>query len=153
MKMYLKRDKSAGDSAFVVFDELGKEAFYVIVRRHGFVLTDRDENILLKIRRLSVPAIRAYSFSANGRSVKLFQDSATGSGWHYYGSSWKLREGADCFEIIDADNSLVADCKLSFGKRCYELEVIGESNLLFSVATAVCLNLSIKADKPAPLTV
>jgi len=153
MKLYIKRDKSADKSMFIVFDEHCKEKYYVIGTKDKFELVTLEKERLMKIRRVPLPALNAFSISAYKRNIKFITGGSTSKvQCYYYGIGWRIRGNifVKSFDILDADNSLVAThakCFSSCGDG-YELNIINEDMELFSVATAICINLVAKVDNP-----
>lgn len=149
MKLFLKRDISSFDSLFTVLDDKCSDKYYVRRVKNIIELRDLRGKPLLKIRSLPFPALRAYSMSTVGRSAKLMINPK--SRCYYYGLSWHIRGDilTKSFDIIDADNSLVAThCK----RFCdsgdgFELNIENEAAELFCIGTAVCVNLGVTADK------
>lgn len=153
MKLFIKRDKTADDSLFVVFDEVLNEKYYVTKPGSSILIKDTGMNTVAKIKSLPLPSLRAYSLTACGRNIKFFM----GKKCYFYGTSWSIRGSIPekSFDIIDGDNSIVATHSRRFGKSGdgYELNVYPEHCELLCVATAVCVNLGVTADCLKPVTV
>lgn len=153
MKLYIKRDKSTDNSMFVVFDEHCNEKYYVIGSKDKFELINLGKEKLLKIRRVPLPALNAFSISAYKRNIKFIIGSSSSKvQCYYYGIGWRIRGNIfiKSFDILDADNSLVATHVKRFS-GCgdgYELNIINEDMELFGIATALCINLVAKVDNP-----
>lgn len=158
MKLYIKRDKTTDDSMFIVFDEICMEKYYVTGSKNTMVLTDLQHNCLMKIKRLPLPALKAYSITADRGNIKFIVNNAVNYfSCYFYGIPWHIRGNVfnKSFDIIDADNSLVATHSKRFS-RCgdgYELNVINEHRELFCIGTAVCVNLEAKVDNVQVQTV
>ena len=158
MKLYIKRDKTSDDSLFVIFDELGNEKYNVTRSKNTIYMFDSDNTLRLKVRQLPLPAIRAYSLTAGNRNIKFIMNGRpTALNCYYYGTSWHIRGDvfAKSFDIIDADNSLVAThCKrFSDTGDGYELNVFFEHSEYLSIGTAICVNLSAMVDNRVVQTV
>ncbi|MGN0489708.1 MAG: hypothetical protein ACI4HO_10640 [Ruminococcus sp.] len=151
MKLYIKRDKSSENSMFIVFDELCKEKYLVTGSKDKLKLKNLKGETLLKIKRIPFPTLRTYSITAKSSNIKLVISSLkTAVNCYFYGIGWHIRGNIfiKSFDIIDADNSLVATHIRRFSP-CgdgYELNVINEDRELFSIATALCVNLEAKVD-------
>ena len=158
MKLFIKRDKTVDDSLFVVLDEECNEKYYVTGSKSTIYLTDLSETVLMKIKQLPLPALRAYSITAYNRNIKFILNSnPTAVNCYYYGNSWHIRGDVftKSFDIIDADNSLVATHCLRYSKSGdgVELNVFAENRELFCIATAICVNLDVKINLKKAVTV
>ncbi|MBQ5397878.1 MAG: hypothetical protein IIU14_00380 [Ruminococcus sp.] len=156
MKRYIKRDKSAENNLFLIYDELGLELYRVFRQKNNVVLSDTEGKKLLKIKTLPLPKLCAYSISDGKNSIKLIinpQKCSCG----FYGTPWQIRGElfSGSFDIIDADNSLVCSHERSFsnGKSCYLAEIESSHNELLCLGTAVCADIRQKADKLCVQTV
>ncbi len=157
MKFYIKRDKTVGDSLFVVFNEQGRENYYVTGSKNTTYISDLNGRILVKIHRLPLPALKAYSISCGNNNIKFFiNTSSTAPSCYFFGNSWLIRGDtiANSFDIIDADNSLVASHRRNFtGNNGYELNIMRDNNELFCIATSICVDIEAKVDNPTLQTV
>lgn len=157
MKFYIKRDKTVGESLFIVFNEQGREKYFVSGNKNTFFISDINGRVLVKIHRLPLPALKAYSISSGNYNIKFFINTSSKlPSCYFFGNSWLIRGeiAANSFDIIDADNSLVASHRRSFSdNKGYELEVSKGNSELFVIATAVCIDLEAKVDNPALQTV
>lgn len=158
MKLYIKRDISAENSLFTVFDSLGREKYYVTGQKSVLYISDMNGVCVAKIRQLPLPAIRAYSLSAGKRGCKfIINSSPTASNCYFYGLGWHIRGSIfiKSFDIIDADNSVVATHCERFGEkgRGWELNVSDEYNELLALCTAVCVNLDVRSNARIPVSV
>lgn len=157
MKFFIKRDKSDGEGLFTVYDKNGREKYFVTGKKNTAFISDFSGKILVKIHRLPLPALKAYSISSGNYNIKFFINTSSKSpSCYFFGNSWLIRGDTvtNTFDIIDADNSLVASHRNSFQKsKCYELFVNGENNILFCLATAICVDMEAKVDNPTLQTV
>lgn len=157
MKFYIKRDKTVGDSLFIIFDDRGRERYYVNGSKNTSYISDLNGRILVKIHRLPLPALKAYSISSGNYNIKFFINTSSKSpSCYFFGNSWLIRGdiNRNTFDIIDADNSLVASHVRSFSKTgCYELEISKGNSELFCIATSICVDLEAKVDNPTLQTV
>lgn len=151
MRLYIKRDTTAHNSMYVVFNEHCKEKYLVIGTKDKLRITNLKGEAVLKIRRLPSLGFRLYSVTADKHNIKLLINSTnSATNCMFHGIGWHLRGNAfiKSFDIIDADNSLVAVHSKRFSP-CgdgYELNVIREDRELFCIATAICINLEAKVD-------
>ena len=72
MKFYIKRDKTVGESLFVIFDEQGKEKYYVTGSKNTCHISDTSGRVVVKIHRLPLPALKAFSISSGNYNIKFF---------------------------------------------------------------------------------
>jgi uncharacterized protein YxjI len=138
---------------FVVLDELLNEKYLVTGSKDNIAVKDLQGNSLLKIKHTPLPAVKAYSIKDGKSSMRFFIGSTrttvncyfSGIGWHIRGNVF-----TKSFDIIDADNSLVATHSKAFGKCIdgYGLNVINEDRELFCIAVAICVNLGARLDNP-----
>ena len=156
MRLYLQRDIHGDCSRFTVYDGLYREKYYVTAvsgRKNRLVITDLSGNRAALISRMPLPLLQAYSISVGRRNIKLILNSGTSaSASYYYGVSWHIRGSTleKSFDIIDADNSIVASHSKCFNGRMngYVLEILRDEQGLFCLASAVCVNLiSINGDR------
>lgn len=158
MKLYIKRDKSTDDSMFIVFDEICEEKYYVTGSKNTMTLTDLHHNKLMTVKRMPLPALKAYSISAGNKNIKFIMNNSLSSvACYFYGIPWHIRGDVftKSFDIIDADNSLVATHFMRFS-RCgdgYELNVMNERRELLCIGTAICVNLEARVDNARVQTV
>ncbi len=157
MKFYIKRDKTVGDSLFIVFDEHGRDKYFVSGSKNSSYISDVSGRVIVKIHRLPLPALKAYSISSGNHNIKFFINTSSKSpSCYFYGNSWLIRGdiSVNSFDIIDADNSLVMSHRRSFlNSNDYELDICKGNSELFCIATSVCVDLEAKVDNPALQTV
>lgn len=156
MKLYIRRDKSAGSSLFEVLDEQCNTKYYVKNTKNHIALCGADDKVLLKIKQLTLPAVRTYSLSTSRKSIK-FMVNPKKKLCRFYGISWHIRGDyfVKSFDIMDADNSVTATFAKRFcdGGDGYELNINSEHNELFCIGVAVCANLNAEVDKRVLQTV
>lgn len=157
MKFYIKRDKTVGESLFVIFDEQGKEKYYVTGSKNTCHISDISGRVVVKIHRLPLPALKAFSISSGNYNIKFFVNTSSKTpSCYFYGNSWLIRGDivTNIFDIIDSDNSLVAGHRISFSEnKCYELNVTNDRNILFCLAVSICVDIEAKVDNPTLQTV
>ncbi len=156
MKLFVKRDKSADGAMFAVLDEFCNDKYYVKTVKNNIALCDLRGKVMLKIKPLPLPALRAYSLSTRQRSVRFIVNSKKNT-CYFYGISWHIRGDffAKSFDIMDADNSVAATHAERFcdNGSGYELNIYSEHNELFCIGVAVCANLQSKVDNHVLQTV
>ena len=155
MKFFIQRDKTVGEKLFIVFDEQGREKYFVTGSKNTCFISDTKERVLVKIHRLPLPALKAFSISSGNYNIKFFVNTSSKTpSCYFFGNSWLIRGDilTNTFDVIDSDNSLVASHRVSFSeKKGYELEIISEHNELFFIATAVCVDIEAKVGEAKPL--
>ena len=156
MKLYIKRDRTVCGSMFAVLDESGGNRYYVSSVKNSVVLCDTDGRILLRIKRIILPALKSYTLVSGERTIRFMINSKKSYCW-FYGMPWHIRGDffLKSFDIIGADNSVVATHAERFadGGGGYELNIFSEHNELLCVGVAVCSNLESKVDNRVLQTV
>jgi uncharacterized protein YxjI len=161
MRLFLKREVSNADSAFVIYDESGelkyRAVFYGTKNKKPaplIVIADCRGDAVSKIRCLRLMNANVYVLKAYKKHL-TFVTVATQKGVYsyFYGNNWHINGSIiqKNFEVIDVDKSLIMTHKKTRG-YC-ELEIIDESRELFCVSAAVCANLISIAGRLAPQTV
>lgn len=156
MKLFLKRDTSADNGCFTVFDETGEEKYRVLalpsklIAKQRFTVTDTSGAVAARIRRLPIVGTRTYVLKFGGRHVTFVMFSAAAGGHSYfYGSNWcvsgEIYTGN--FSIIDVDKTLILEHRKHAAYR--ELLIPNRENELFCVAASVCANLINTVESPA----
>lgn len=149
MKLYIKRDDSAVDAAFVVFNSSGIEKYFAVVAKsHSakkLFVKNTNGIIVSKIRRISLPNLYAYTVNANGKTVRLLFNTVNGElVCRCYGLNWRICGNLQTksFSILDVDNTIIATHKKAFS-ACggYELNVTNDSNELLSITISICINM------------
>lgn len=150
MKLYIKRDKTVDGAMFAVFDQNGRNKYYVRGDKNTIKVCTLNNKALLSIKRLPLPGLKAFSLTSKERSVRFIINPKKYNCF-FYGISWQIRGDffSGSFEIIGADNSVIASHSKSFssGEGSYELDINSEHNELFCIGIAVCSNLESKVDK------
>ena len=155
MKLHLKRDLSASDAGFTVFDESGMEKYRAVsvktkvTKKTNLFLLDGNGNTAAKIRRL--PIVGTYTFVlkvAKSHITFVIVPTKNGILSYFYGNNWHINGSisAKDFTIIDVDKSVI----LSHRKHAdyCTLEIFDEDNELYCVAAAICANLINTIEKP-----
>ena len=148
MRLFLKRDVSLGESAFVVYDELGKNKYFAQVGKtkvggkYNILITDADGNTAAKIRELPIVGTKTFVFKVNKKHITLVVlPTANGLSCNFYGNNWLISGelASKNFTIIDVDKSVILR-HIKHTDYC-ELEIERESAELYCVAASVCANL------------
>lgn len=156
MTLFLKRDVSADNQCFIVYDALGAEQYRVIkptegiLTKYKFVVTDLNGVAAAKIRRLPFVGTSTYVLRFGNKHVTLLTvPTAKGIYSYFYGSNWHIvgELAAKNFSIIDVDKTLILEHRLC-ADYC-ELTIPDSANVLFCIATSVCANLINTIDSPA----
>ena len=157
MKLYLKRDVSAGDISFSVLDECGREKYRVVSvkkklsTRLNLSVTNTDGETAAKIRRF--PLANAFVLRV-GKSHVTFVIVPTKRGIlsYFYGNNWHILGdvAAKNFTVIDVDKTIIMNHR-RHADRC-TLEIFNSENELYCVAASVCVNLINTIEKPVVKT-
>ena len=155
MKLHLKRDLSAGDAGFTVFDESGMEKYRAVsvktkvTKKTNLLLLNSQGETAAKIRRL--PIVGTYTFVlkvAKSHITFVIVPTKNGILSYFYGNNWHINGSiaAKNFTIIDVDKSVI----LSHRKHTdyCTLEIFDEDNELYCVAASICANLINTIEKP-----
>ena len=158
MKLYIKRDSSACNCVFVIYDELGKEKYTVFAEKSNLFYIKTNDNICVaKIKRISISNLLAYNINVGNKKIRLLVTASKGELTGIcYGNNWKIcgSAAAKTFAISDVDNSVIArQSKVYLKHDAYELEVFRESKELLSLSAAVCINMLNSVDNPIAQTV
>ncbi len=154
MKLFLKRDISANDSVFTVFDELGKEKYDILFANKNssvsLKITDIQKNTVATIRRLPIVGTNTFVFKKNKKHITfVIVNSSKGIFCNYYGKNWHIKGeiATKNFSIIDVDNSVIAMQK-KIGDAL-ELNIAEDKNELYCISTSICISLINTVDKLA----
>lgn len=155
MKLHLKRDLSASDAGFTVFDESGMEKYRAVsvktkvTKKTNLLLLNSQGETAAKIRRL--PIVGTYTFVlkvAKSHITFVIVPTKNGILSYFYGNNWHINGSiaAKNFTIIDVDKSVI----LSHRKHAdyCTLEIFDEDNELYCVAASICANLINTIEKP-----
>ncbi len=155
MKLYLKRDRSADNVLFAVFDECGNEVYRVVsvstkvTKRTNLLLLHTDGTVAGKIRRL--PIVSTYTFVLRVKKSHItfvIVPVKNGVLSYFYGNNWHINGSiaAKNFTVIDVDKSVILDHR-KHSDHC-TLEITHPENELYCIMTAVCANLMNTVEKP-----
>ena len=160
MRLFLKRDVSMGESAFVIFDGSGREKYRAEVGKtkvggkFNIVISDAQGGVAARIRELPIVGTKTFVFKVDRSHVTfVILPTPGGLSYRFYGSNWYI--GGDLatkdFDIIDVDKSVILR-HVRHSDYC-ELDIARESAELYCVAASVCANLINTTEKLAPLAV
>ena len=155
MKLHLKRDLSAGDAGFTVFDESGMEKYRAVsvktkvTKKTNLLLLNSKGDIAATIRRL--PIVGTYTFVlkvAKSHITFVIVPTKNGILSYFYGNNWHINGSisAKDFTIIDVDKSVILSHR-KHADHC-TLEIFDEEHELYCVSAAICANLINTIEKP-----
>lgn len=158
MKFYIKRDKTVDDSLFIVFDENGKEKYFVTGTKDKMIVKDSFDNIIMVIRYICFSKIKTFSIRHKNNNIKfIIANKKSSSSCYYYGICWRIRGDVfkGSFDIVDADNTVVATIGRDFSKfgSNYGLTINHTEMEMFCIGTALCVNVESKVDNTLLQTV
>ena len=148
MRLFLKRDVSLGESAFVIYDELGNNKYFADVGKtkvggkYNISITDSDGQTAAKIRELPIVGTKTFVFKVDKKHITfVVLPSANGLSCYFYGNNWHVNGeiASKNFTIIDVDKSVIL-YHIKHTDHC-ELNIERESAELYCVAASVCANL------------
>lgn len=156
MRLFLKRDVSLGESAFVVCNEQGREKYRATVDKtkvggkYRILVSGNDGQTVCKIRELPIVGTKTFVFKVNKKHVTFVAvPTANGVYSYFYGNNWHISGelASKNFVIIDVDKSEI----LRHSKRSgyCELEIFRESEEMYCVAVSICANLINTVEKLA----
>lgn len=160
MKLLIKRDVSASNSEFTIYDELGSPKYYAeFVRQKtktkpSILITDAEHNVKAKIRQLPIVGTNTFVFKV-GKSHITFVVVPTSKGVYsyFYGNNWHIHGEiiTGSFSIIDVDNSVISSQQKCGAYR--ELSITDDSNELYCISASICTSLINTVDRLAVQTV
>lgn len=158
MKLFIKRSVSPDKTCFTVFNNNGSEKYYACFKGNKpvskIIVTDKNNNPVLKIRKIPVVGTHTFVFKS-GKSHITFVTvlSTKGIFAYFYGNNWHINGNLakGNFSIIDVDNSEIAQQIKHIDY--VELDVLDASNELYCVAASICINLINTVDNLAIQTV
>ena len=143
MKLFLRRNVSADNNIFSVFDEQGFEKYNIVSKKANsnsdFAIQSTDGQALCRIRRLPVAGTNIYVFKADKKRIAFICTLiANGIKCHYYGNNWHVigNISAKNFSVVDVDNSLIATHKKVMSD--YELNIFDSKNEMFCMWQTYC---------------
>ena len=148
MKLFLKRDVSVSKNEFTVFDELGNEKYFALVKGRkpsstlSLRLLNTQGEVTAKMRRIPIVGTNTYLFSVNKKSVTMaLVKNSAGFYCYFYGNNWHIHGDVlkKSFDIIDVDKSVVMTHRQYADYS--ELEIFDETNELFCVCASICANM------------
>ena len=158
MKLFIKRNTSADDSVFVIYDELAKEKFNVklVKTKTSSSLNICDVNgiAISKIRKITVGGTNTFVFRVPKRNVTLVTlFSSNNLRCRYYGKNWHIQGDVltKKFSVHDVDKTLVYTQKKI--ADAIELNIYDALNELYCISTSVCIEMINTIDKLETQTV
>lgn len=156
MRLFLKRDTSLGESAFVIYDESGNNRYLAQVGKtkvggkYNIVINSADGKSAARIRELPIVGTKTFVFKVCKKHI-TFVVIPTSSGLksYFYGNNWHLNGelASKNFVIIDVDKSVIMR-HIKHMDYC-ELNIDRENAELYCVAASVCANLINTVEKLA----
>lgn len=147
VKLYLKRDTSGLYSRYEAADGRGDLKYIVRGKQNPsgeFIrITDRNDSVVCKIRRLGINAFSAYTVRTGGEMFHInIAVSGASAAVRFRGISFCIRGDVITgnYDILDADNSVVCAVYKDFGKNTLTLNVELEERELFCIAAAICID-------------
>lgn len=154
MKFFIRRNTSADNATFDVYNEQGYNKYRVIHKDkkgyNGFEIVSIDGKSVCKVRKILIGSVSAYSIKTESRRVKLVCIPVSAEiKCRFYGVNWHIAGDAVSknFGILDVDNSVIATHKIVLSD--YELNVFDKANELVSVAASICIDLINTVDNRA----
>lgn len=146
MKLFLRRDTSSEGALFTVYDDLGKEKYYVISKKSkvksGFVILDSDKNIAARIHKIPLVGTNLFDFKVNKKHITFVcLPIQNGINCYFYGNNWRIIGDAVTknFSIADVDNSIIASQNKNASD--YELDIFSAPDELYCISASICINL------------
>lgn len=156
MRLFLKRDTSLGNSAFVICDESGSGKYFAQVGKtkvggkYNIIISGADGSTAAKIRELPIVGTNTFVFKVDKKHVTFVViPTPNGLNSYFYGNNWHINGelASKDFIIIDVDKSVIMR-HVKHADYC-ELDIIRESEELYCVAASVCANLINTVEKLA----
>ena len=160
MSLFLKRDASADNRCFVIFDECGNEKYYVyskqtkVSAKNILIIADTNDKQVARVRRLPIVGTNAYVLKLGKKHITFVTVSTLkGVNSYIYGSNLCVCGDISTknFSILDVDKTIILEHK-RHTDYC-ELIIPDNSNELFCIAVSLCANLINTVDKLAVQTV
>lgn len=158
MKLFIKRNISADDSVFDIYDELGNEKFNVKLIKtkasSSLVISDINGIAISKIKKITVGGSNTFVFRVPKKNVTLVTLFSSNSlRCHYYGKNWHIQGDVltKKFSVYDVDKTLVYSQNKT--ANAIELNINDALNELYCISTSVCIEMINTIDKLATQTV
>lgn len=155
MKLFLKRNKSAEETQFFLYDESGNERYRTenkktrVTSKLNMIITDSHGSEAARIRQLPI-AHAAFVIKVNRTHITFIAlPTSKGIYSYFYGNNWHINGdiASKNFEVINVDKSVVFSHRSE--ARCCAIEIFDEPNELYCVAASICANLINIVNKPA----
>ncbi len=150
MKLYLKRDTFNQLARFVVFNELGKEKYFIVNSQNyshrNMAVTDVNFQQLCTIHSIPLPLLNAYTINDRKDTIRLiFNKNTSRLMCYYYGISWRIRGDilGKNYEIVDNDNKILLTHSGRTGSipGGSEINIYDESRELLLLASVACADI------------
>jgi uncharacterized protein YxjI len=145
--MQLQRDRSGEQTRYLVYDEggtmCGRISGRISPSGELMELSDCAGNILCRVRRLGFHTLSAYRIRTDTETVRLQAAVSGGVAMvRFRGISFSVRGDvmSGCYDIIDADQSLVCSAAKNYGKGAIRLEIYQQERGCLCVAAAACID-------------
>ena len=107
MRLYIKQDKSIENQLFIVYDELCNEKYFIKGNKDKLYLVDLSGETLLRIRRIFLPTLKAFSITAQKQNIKFIMNNSNKfSNCYFYGVGWRVRGNVFIKSLIK-DNIII----------------------------------------------
>ena len=147
VKYWLQRDRSDEKARYAVYDDRERLRFTVkgTVKPSGELmwLYDGSGAAAGKILRLGFNTFSVYRIRTGRETLRLNIAVAAGRAKvSFPGISFSVRGDvlSGCYEIIDADGTVICAARKDFMKSCTQLTVNMEERELFCIGAAVCID-------------
>ena len=156
MRLFFRRDLSAFDVDFLVWDESGREIYRCVRKSSNTAfytkldITDCSGAKVAGIRRVPFAGFKNFELKAGSERVYLVMvPSQSGIYSYFYRKNWHISGNiaAKNFTVFDVDKSVVFSLKRH--PDCCELDVADEDDVLICLCASICVNLINTVQKPA----
>ena len=152
MKLFIKRNISADDTVFNIYDELANEKFNVKLVKtkasSSLVICDVNDIVISKIRKITMGGTNTFVLRVPKKNVTLVTFlSQNNMRCRYYGKNWHIQGDVltKKFSVLDVDNTLI--CSQKKIANAIELNVNDALNELYCISTSVCIEMINTIDK------
>ena len=156
VKYWLQRDRSDEKARYAVYDSRERLRYCVrgTVKPSGELMWICDDAgaAACKIMRLGFNTLSVYRIRTGNETARLNIAASGRARVSFSGISFSVRGDvlSGCYEIIDADATVICAVYKDFMKGCVQLTVNMEERALFCIGAAICID-SLTVDRmPAP---
>lgn len=151
--LYLKRNNSAGNIPFTVFDSLGNEKYFITLEKTPvntvFRVFNKSKERLSKIIQNN---LISHKFFISSNKQKIFLTNSINSSdcdLYLYGTSWYITGNAVSgnYALLDVDKSIIMTQKRIWASTVSysEINITNQSFETLAISVAVCINLYISS--------